>query len=147
MNKVQRYQNIEIQIPYLSTANRFYFPDQPNLRFVSLINMVSYTKRSYNPSSLSTLPVLPNVQDIISNIFVVLYANDKESINRIPLVEFQTNDILQNYSTSFFRLAFTGQEVIWPKSYLILAKPFDWTELAGLGITGNFAIPFGVYYA
>jgi len=147
MNKINRYQNIEVQIPYLSTATRFYFPDQPNLRFVSLINMVAYNENDYTPSVLSSLPVVPNYIDFLSNVFVVLYANDKESINRVPISEFMTNGIFQNFATSWFRMAFTGQEVVWPKSYLICSKQFNWTDLANYGITGNFVFPFGVYYA
>ena len=148
MNKVQRYQNIEINIPYLSTANRFYFPDQPNLRFVSLINMVAYTAAEYNPSVLSSLPVIPSASAPLLNMSLVLYANDKESINRIPIAEFLTNGIFTNPVTSFFRLAFTGQNVIWPKSYIILTQTIDWTALANqYNITSNFVVPFGVYYA
>ena len=53
MNKVQQYEFIEVVVPQSSTGTRFYFPDQPQLRFVSLLNLVCYTPDSITNSVLS----------------------------------------------------------------------------------------------
>jgi hypothetical protein len=146
MNKVNRFENVEVLIPYQSTSSRFYFPDQPQLRFVSLLNMVSYSNNNYGPSLLSNNPVCTPTLDCQFKAYLVLYANEKESINRIPLVELATNNLYQGATGSFFRIAFTGQQVIWPKSYILFPSPLDWTALANEGITSQFVFPFGVYY-
>jgi hypothetical protein len=145
MTKIQRFQNAEVLVPYLSTASRFYFPDIPNLRFVSLLNLEVYQSLTYGPNSvLSGIPVIsPQWQQVMYNAYLVLYYNDKESCNRLPLSELQ--DIFGTTPTfNFLRATFTGQQVVWSKSYVIFPRAIDWTNV---GVQSDFVIPFGVYYA
>jgi hypothetical protein len=145
MTKIQRFQNAEVLIPYLSTASRFYFPDIPNLRFVSLLNLEVYTSSVYGPQSvLSGLPVVDTAWiDVFVNSYLVLYYNDKESCNRIPLSEFQ--DFINTTPTyNFLRATFAGQQVVWSKSYIIFPRAIDWNNVTA---TSDFVFPFGVYYA
>jgi len=141
MNKVQQYEFIEVVIPQSSTATRFYFPDQPQLRFVSLLNLVCYTPGVVSASVLSgnALLSLANLQKT----YLVLYYNDKESVNRIPILEL--NRVATNSATgepySFAITPFAGQQIQWSKSYIQTPSAYS-------GITSaNFSVCMGVYYA
>jgi hypothetical protein len=141
MNKVQNYEFIEVTIPQNSTATRFFFPDQPQLRFVSMLNLVCYTPSVVTNSILSGNAILP-IADLQTT-FLVLYYNDKESVNRIPVLEL--NRIASNSASgepySFAITPFAGQQIIWSKSYI--QTP---TSYSGIG-SANFSVCFGVYYA
>ena len=79
MNKVQNYEFLEIVIPASSTGTRFYAPDQPQLRFTSLLNLVCYTTDTISNSILSGNPLLSIAN--LQKTFLVLYYNDKESVS------------------------------------------------------------------
>jgi hypothetical protein len=141
MNKVQQYEFIEVVIPQSSTATRFYFPDQPQLRFVSLLNLVCYTPGVVSASILSgnALLTLANLQKT----YLVLYYNDKESVNRIPILEL--NRVATNSTTgepySFAITPFAGQQIQWSKSYIQTPSAYSGISSA------NFSVCLGVYYA
>lgn len=141
MNKVQQYEFIEVVIPQSSTATRFYFPDQPQLRFVSLLNLVCYTPGVVSASILSgnALLTLANLQKT----YLVLYYNDKESVNRIPILEL--NRVATNSATgepySFAITPFAGQQIQWSKSYIQTPSAYSGISSA------NFSVCLGVYYA
>lgn len=141
MNKVQQYEFIEVVIPQSSTATRFYFPDQPQLRFVSLLNLVCYTPGVVSASILSgnALLTLANLQKT----YLVLYYNDKESVNRIPILEL--NRVATNSATgepySFAITPFAGQQIQWSKSYIQTPSAYSGISSA------NFSVCMGVYYA
>jgi hypothetical protein len=141
MNKVQQYEFIEVVIPQSSTATRFYFPDQPQLRFVSLLNLVCYTPGVVSASILSgnALLTLANLQKT----YLVLYYNDKESVNRIPILEL--NRVATNSATgepySFAITPFAGQQIQWSKSYI--QTPSAYSAIS----SANFSVCLGVYYA
>lgn len=141
MNKVNMYEFIECPIQQASTQTRFYFPDQPQLRFVSLLNLVCYTPGVITNSILSGNPIL-SLTDLQTT-FLVLYYNDKESVNRIPVLEL--NRVATNSGTgdpySFAITPFAGQQIVWAKSYITTP-----TAYAGIGAS-NFSACFGVYYA
>jgi hypothetical protein len=141
MNKVQQYEFIEVVVPQSSTATRFYFPDQPQLRFVSLLNLVCYTPGVVSASVLSgnALLSLANLQKT----YLVLYYNDKESVNRIPILEL--NRVATNSATgepySFAITPFAGQQIQWSKSYIQTPSAYSGISSA------NFSVCMGVYYA
>jgi hypothetical protein len=140
MNKVQNYEFIEVVVPQSSTGTRFYFPDQPQLRFVSLLNLVCYTTDTITNSVLSgnALLTLANLKTT----YLVLYYNDKESVNRIPVLEL--NRVVSNSATAAFSFditPFSGQQIIWAKSYI--QTPVAYSSISG----SNFSVCFGVYYA
>lgn len=140
MNKVQQYEFIEVVVPQSSTGTRFYFPDQPQLRFVSLLNLVCYTPDTITNSVLSGNPLLTIAN--LKNTYLVLYYNDKESVNRIPVLEL--NRVATNSATGAFSFditPFAGQQIIWAKSYI--QTPLAYSSIT----TSNFSVCFGVYYA
>ena len=122
-----------------STGTRFYVPDQPQLRFVSLLNLVCYTTDTITNSVLSG-----NTFETanLKNTYLVLYYNDKESVNRIPVLEL--NRVVSNSATAAFSFditPFAGQQIIWAKSYI--QTPTAYSSISG----SNFSVCFGVYYA
>ena len=141
MNKVQNYEFIEVVVPQSSTGTRFYFPDQPQLRFVSLLNLVCYTPNVVSSSILSgnSLLSVANLQKT----YLVLYYNDKESVNRIPILEL--NRIASNSSSAdpyaFAITPFAGQQIVWSKSYI--QTPTAYSSIS----SANFSVCLGVYYA
>ena len=140
MNKVQNYEFLEIVIPASSTGTRFYAPDQPQLRFTSLLNLVCYTTDTISNSVLSGNPLLSIAN--LQKTFLVLYYNDKESVNRIPVLEL--NRVVSNAATaaySFDITPFAGQQIIWAKSYI--QTPTAYGSISA----SNFSVCFGVYYA
>ena len=92
MKNVQNYEFIECVVPQSSTGTRFYFQDQPQLRFVSTMNITCYTPSVVSASILSGNPLLSLAN--LQKTYLVLYYNDKESVNRIPVLELnQTGDL------------------------------------------------------
>ena len=140
MNKVQNYEFLEIVIPASSTGTRFYAPDQPQLRFTSLLNLVCYTTDTISNSILSGNPLLSIAN--LQKTFLVLYYNDKESVSKIPVLEL--NRVVSNAATaaySFDITPFAGQQIIWAKSYI--QTPTAYGSISA----SNFSVCFGVYYA
>ena len=140
MNKVQNYEFLEIVIPASSSGTRFYAPDQPQLRFTSLLNLVCYTTDTISNSILSGNPLLSIAN--LQKTFLVLYYNDKESVSRIPVLEL--NRVVSNAATAAFSFditPFAGQQIIWAKSYI--QTPTAYGSISA----SNFSVCFGVYYA
>ena len=141
MNKVQNYDLVELVVNQSSTATKFFFPDQPNLRFVSLLNLVCYTPNVVTTSVLSGNALLSVAN--LQKTYLTLYYNDKEAVSKIPILEL--NRIASNSSSAdpyaFAITPFAGQQIIWSKSYIQ-------TPTAYSGISSaNFSVLLGVYYA
>ena len=141
MQKLQNFEFIECIVPQSSTGTRFYFSDQPQLRFVSTLNIVVYTPGVVTNSILSGNPLLSQAN--LKNTYLVLYYNDKESVNRMPVLEL--NRIASNSSTAdpfvFNPAPFSGQQIIWSKSYIL--TPTAYSSIS----TSNYSVCFGVYWA
>lgn len=140
MNKVQNYEIIEVPISQSSTGTKFFVPDQPQLRFVSLLNLVCYTTDTISVSPLSGNPLLSIAN--LQKTFLVLYYNDKESVKYIPVLEL--NRVVSNAATAAFSFditPFAGQQIIWAKSYI--QTPTAYSSISA----SNFSVCFGVYYA
>ena len=134
--KASKFEFVEIQVASGSTAVRYSFPDLPKLRYTALQALTTYTV-----NSLSTCPsgnAIVNMT-IFKTAFLVLYANERQDLYRIPLVELNR---IQNSSTDpFVRSLWEGmnQKVTWDKSYVELSAVPTFSSAA------SFA--FGVYYA
>ena len=141
MNKVQNYQLVECVVNQSSTATRFFFPDQPQLRFVSLLNLVVYTPNVVSYSVLSGNPLLSTAN--LQKSYLVLYYNDKEAVQYMPLLEL--NRIASASSTAdpyaFAITPFAGQQIIWSKSYIQTPSAY------GSISSSNYSVLLGVYYA
>ena len=141
MNKVQNYDLVELVVNQSSTATKFFFPDQPNLRFVSLLNLVCYTPNVVTTSVLSGNALLSVAN--LQKTYLTLYYNDKEAVSKIPILEL--NRIASNSSNAdpyaFAITPFAGQQIIWSKSYI--QTPTAYTGIS----SANFSVLLGVYYA
>lgn len=135
MNKVQKFEFVEIYIPSGSTAVRFFFPDLPKLRYVALLGMETYTANmiTFCPS---TRPILGLAQ--LQKAYLTLYADERQDIYRVPLLSLNRT---QASSDPFVRAftQFSGQKITWDKSYIEFATTPT--------VAADSSIPFGVYYA
>ena len=141
MNKVQNYDLVELVVAQSSTATKFFFPDQPNLRFVSLLNLVCYTPNVVTTSVLSGNALLSVAN--LQKTYLTLYYNDKEAVSKIPILEL--NRIASNSSSAdpyaFAITPFAGQQIIWSKSYIQTPSAYSGISSA------SFSVLLGVYYA
>ena len=145
MNKITKYEFIECVIAANSTATRFYFNDQPQLRFVSLNQLEVYNINTVTASILSNNGNITNT--VMATGFLVLYYDDRESVNRIPLN--LLNPVSSNVSPTTLTAAsapsvfgvktFNGQQVQWSKSYI------QFTAAPATG--SNTSVLVGVYYS
>jgi hypothetical protein len=75
--------------------------------------------------------------------FLILYYDDRESLNRIPLnlLNPVSSNISSTNNPSVFGVkTFNGQQVQWSKSYIQFTT-------APTSITVNNSVCFGVYYS
>lgn len=138
--KALKYEFVEVSLPSgaggaAQTQTKFNFPDLPKLRYTSLQGMTIYT-----PNAISISPTGVDVVTlaIIQTAFLVFYANERQDLYRIPLIELNR---IQASTDPFIRqfYEFAGQKVTWDKSYIELgSQP---------GNTQNYSFCFGVYYA
>jgi hypothetical protein len=147
MTKINKYEFIECSIPQSSSNTRFYFADQPQLRFVSLMALECYNSATVPFSILSGNSNIDQVNFL--NGFLVLYYDDKEATNRIPLTLLNPvgsnispatlpNNTL-NFPSVFGVKTYAGQQVQWSKSYVQFVTAPNPAAIN--------SICFGVYYA
>ena len=131
--KSQKFEFVEVIIPAGVTATRFNFPDLPKLRYTSLLAMESYTSNDITQTPTGNTPIA--VTDL-QNAFLVLYADERQDLYRIPLITLHRTQNTANdpFVRSLFE--FVGQKVTWDKSYVEF----------GTAPVGQISIPFGVYY-
>ena len=140
MTKVQNFEFIEIVVPQSSTGTKFFSADQPQLRFVSLLNLVCYTTDNCTNSILSGNPLLSIAN--LKNTYLVLYYNDRESVNRIPVLSLNPQGTTTASSSWVYNITpFAGQQIQWSKSYI--QTPTAYSSISG----SSFSVCFGVYYA
>jgi hypothetical protein len=145
MTKINKYEFIECTIPQSSSNTRFYFADQPQLRFVSLMALECYNIGTVPNSILSGNANISQANFL--NGFLVLYYDDKEATNRIPLTLLNpvganvspATTSLYNYPSVFGVKTYAGQQVQWSKSYVQFV-----TAPSPAAIN---SVCFGVYYA
>jgi len=138
--KSQKYELVELVVPGViapgQTQTRWNFPDLPKLRYTALQAISLFTANSVSLSPLQN--VLLDLT-VIKKSYLVLYANDRTDLYRIPLVELNR---VQNASTDPFvrgLFEFNNQKVTWEKSYIEIAS--------APGNTANSSFLLGVYYA
>lgn len=135
--RTQNYEFVSVNVPASSTSQRYYFPDLPNLRDVSL-NLIE----AYN---LQTISVDPNGLTICPDTdfkrsFLVLYANERESIFRIPLIALNRFVPGATYVPGVQNLyEFANQRIVWSKSYVQLG--------AAPSVATTFNFCFGIFYS
>ena len=135
MNRIEKFEFVEIYVPSGSTATRWAFPDLPKLRYTALLAMEYY--------SVSAIPNAPSGRALISvanaqKAYLTLYADERQDIYRVPLYSMNR---IQASTDPFVRALplFKGQKITWDKSYV------EFTTLTAPG--ADQSIAFGVHYA
>jgi len=138
--KAAKYELVELLVPGVGggqTQTQWSFPDLPKLRYTSLLAMETW--------AIDTLEKSPNNVDtptaaIMEKSYLVLYANERQDLYRIPLISLMRQQATTGATAPFVRalFEFQGQKVTWDKSFIQIANaPAN---------TTNFSFCFGVYY-
>ena len=135
--KAKKFEFVEVVIPGVAggaTGTIFNFPDLPKLRYTSLLAM-----SIYSPNNITLTPAgnTPVTLAIIQKSFLVLYADDRQDLYRIPLTDLNRT---QASTDPFVRqlYEFSGQQVTWDKCYVQLGSaPAN---------TTNLSFCFGIHY-
>ena len=137
--KSQKYELVELVLTGTSggqTQTRWNFPDLPKLRYTALQAISLFTAGSLTASPLNNALV---TTAIMQKSYLVLYANDRTDLYRIPLLELNR---MQNSATDPFvrsLFEFNNQKVTWDKSYIEIAS--------APGNVSNLSFLLGVYYS
>jgi len=140
--KTSKYELVELTVAGVAstgnTGTQFSFPDLPKLRYTNLQAMETF--------AVDTVTVSPNnialpSAAIIQKSYLVLYANERQDIYRVPLVSLIRTQATNNASAPFVRALYEfapGTQVTWDKCFIQLASaPAN---------TTNISYVFGVYY-
>jgi hypothetical protein len=139
--KTQKFELVDVPILATNTGTRFQFPDLPKLRYTSLLAIEIYTASDFSKSVVSGYDLDTMANMIVYSPFLTLYANERQDVYRVPVV---TMHRVQNSTNDAFvrqLFEFTGQKIVWDKSYIECVTPPQ-TTIGGL--TRTFS--FGVYY-
>jgi len=137
--KSQKYELVELVVTGVAggqSQTRWNFPDLPKLRYTALQAISFFTAGTLTATPLGN-PLLATT--ILAKSYLVLYANDRTDLYRIPVLEMNR---MQNSSTDPFArgiFEFNNQKVTWEKSYIEIAS-----APANVS-TGSFLL--GVYYS
>lgn len=146
LNNIEARKYDMISVPFLagSNATKLPFPDQPQLRGVKVhgLELVYSLNDILGATNFNYTSTLGGVY--IQNLYLTLYFNNKESVQNMPIGELSH---MQPAGSAFNAaqynangiMAFAGQVITWPKSYLTLSTA---TPPATNGV---FVI--GVYYS
>lgn len=140
--KAAKFEFVTINVPGVAVSGQsqtlWNFPDLPKLRYTALLAIETY--------AVDTLPVnVNNVANasaaILSKSFLVLYANERQDLYRIPLISLVRIQAQTGGTMPFNRALFEfqgGPKVTWDKSYVQIASaPANTTDVS---------LNFGVYY-
>ena len=136
--KAQKFEFVEIPVPGVAVSGQtgtiWSFPDLPKLRYTSLLAMSVYSPNNVTVTPAGNTPV---TLAILQKSFLVLYANDRQDLYRIPLTDLNRT---QAASDPFVRqlFEFNGQKVTWDKSFVQIGS--------APGNTSNLSFCFGIHY-
>lgn len=126
MQKISRFEAVEINIPSGSTLNKFFFPDLPNLTGrdgypVSINSIVFYTgeEQTLSPLSGSTLVSQADLQKS----YLTLYQGDLQILYNIPVLSLNYVRVNSTSTMPFVNTqpAFDNlKNVSWTKSFISL---------------------------
>lgn len=135
MNRLEKFEFVEILVTSGSTATRWSFPDLPKLRYASLLAMETYTP------DMITFAISGRALISVANMqkaYLTLYADERQDIYRVPLLSLNRTQASTNPFVRALTL-FKGQKITWDKSYV------EFTTLTAPG--ADQSIAFGVQYA
>lgn len=141
---IKRFELIEQQIPATSTATRFQFNDQPQLRSDQDQDVIIQGLRVWN---IVDVPLSPNNVAVVSaanlaQTYVVFYIDGEESILKLPLTDLHN---VNNFASPFTAQTdlpnkFENLQIDWTKSYLFTPTAYN------AGANATFSFLLGVYY-
>jgi hypothetical protein len=136
--KAQKFEFVEIPVTGIASTGQtgtiWSFPDLPKLRYTSLLAMSVYSPNNITVTPSGNTPV---TLAILQKSFLVLYANDRQDLYRIPLTDLNRT---QASTDPFVRqlFEFNGQKVTWDKSFVQIGS--------APGNTTNLSFCFGIHY-
>jgi hypothetical protein len=135
----KKFEFVEIIVPGIASTGQtgtvWNFPDLPKLRYTSLLGLSIYTANNISATPSGNTPI---TTAIIQKSFLVLYADDRQDLFRIPLTDLnRTQASTDPFIRQFYE--FNGQQVTWDKSYVQIGS--------APGNTTNLSFCFGVHYA
>ena len=136
--RAKKFEFVEVVVPGVAVTGQsgtiWSFPDLPKLRYTSLLAISTYT-----PNNISATPAgnTPASTAILQKSFLVLYADDRQDLYRIPMTDLNRT---QASTDPFIRqlYEFSGQQVTWDKCYVQVAS--------APGNTTNVSFCFGIHY-
>lgn len=133
--KINSIENAEVVVPSGNTSQKVYFPDLANLRGQPIIGVETYdsTVLSYALSGNAV-----QARTDFAGVLVILYFDGGEFIT-IPLKTLLRLDGT-NYNIFGDIPGLAGQNIIWPKSYLLFTNSTTITNTAGKSFV------FGISY-
>jgi hypothetical protein len=132
IEKTTKYQVIEIPIPSGTTLTKFFFPDQPQLRYAQIQAIQVYTIAGItaSPLTFSTMTSIANMQTC----FLTLYREDVQIVQNRPILDYNKMVTANPYVNLPDGVA--DQMISWTKSFITFsAAP-----------TGATVVPFGIHY-
>lgn len=143
-DSTERYEMVETQIPANSTATRFNFNDQPQLRTDQTQDVLIQGLETYTVVDVTLSPnnVAVMTAALMKQTYLVLYVNGEESIYRVPLVSLHTmNNLADPFNNAeTMAPAMDNLLVDWTKSYWFTPTPYTG------GAFATFSILLGVTY-
>jgi hypothetical protein len=136
---IRKHELVEVVVPALSTATRFYLPDLQNLRNVKLDAIEVYAKEDvlFTP----TQNPVSSLVDMSASFLTLQSYNGKEFLHQSP---FLSHHYMQNllggaFVLDLFQKNFVGQRVNYPKSYIEFFH-------GGVPVPAQFSFLISVYY-
>ena len=109
--KAAKYELVELLVPGVAggqTQTQWSFPDLPKLRYTSLLAMETFgvDTQTVSPNNVAT----PTAA-ILQKSYLVLYANERQDLYRIPLISLVRTQATTAASTPLFvhYLSFKGK--------------------------------------
>jgi hypothetical protein len=136
VQRIDKYELVEVQIPSGSTATRFFFPDLPKLRGkkVTAINTWNSASNPLTPSG----GVLIGPYDMKQS-YVTFYTDGRQDLWRIPLLQLHIVSYASGYDIAVRDTAIMEpQTITWEKSYIEVGQAIGGTPCSYM---------FGVYYS
>jgi hypothetical protein len=119
-----------------NAAQRYYFPDLPELRNVQLDSMTFYHSGVFPLNKEGVNLYAPNT---LRPVFLTLYSEGRDKVQKLDISYLQSIEVSNNFSFIDSRVNFNGMKVDFSKSYVEYAT----------GVTPQaapYSFLFGIWY-
>jgi hypothetical protein len=122
-----------VEIPVNTAGTKFFFPDQPQLRYAKIQKIELYTIAfiTASPLTYGTMAAIADMQKC----FLTLYREDVQIVQNRPILAYNPFVASTNpYTNQLDGIA--DQSISWTKSFILFsAAP-----------AGTSVVPFGIHY-